>query len=624
MNIKQIKIRNFKSIENLNIEFNNKFNVLIGENNAGKTTILEAMLLWKKCYDSHIQQNKKKFYAKPQNIRFDNISFLRVSDDIDLFNKIYKKSGCIDIELIFEDDEDEYSLGFEISKVNNIDNAYFQLKYINRSEFIRFEMLTDKYGKKLNELIVFFDTRPIASIITKEPYMYKDQVISKISKGKGYEVLRNKIIGHASNKESKKRIENSIINVIGEEFEFVEKNQGNKEYIKLMVKKGNDTVDILSQGSGFIQMAEIFSSIEYINSELYILLIDEPDSHIHAKLQKKLLKEFKQIKSSQMFLVTHNERFLDNVDDNEIIFINKKDKDNGYIKPLSEGEKSLVLHNIVGDLEEIEKIRYADKVVFLEGPSDKRFIELIYNKYSELTKLNSSKIVHFNILNGIDQLNVKLKTLTNIFKTIGKSSLEWIVVRDTDFTPLNKVNDISRKIEDNIIAPGYKKIIFQNGYGIESTFFSDKEKLTNIISKHYGTLPIQSIKIIVNELNDEFINEYKVSTTDIHFKLYENFNNQNSRRRYDFEFIDYMRNVEDKLQYIMTKSLIDIYLKRLNDKVITKFGREESDLLSRSGIIDIYINNINCIEDFYEHHISLLNDIFEIVYNDELNEIAVE
>lgn len=45
MNIKQIKIKNFKSIENLNIEFNNKFNVLIGENNAGKTTILEAMLL---------------------------------------------------------------------------------------------------------------------------------------------------------------------------------------------------------------------------------------------------------------------------------------------------------------------------------------------------------------------------------------------------------------------------------------------------------------------------------------------------------------------------------------------------------------------------------------------------
>ena len=149
MNIKQIKIKNFKSIENLNIEFNNKFNVLIGENNAGKTTILEAMLLWKKCYDLHIQQNKKKFYAKPQNIRFDDISFLRVSDDIDLFNKIYKKSGCIDIEMIFEDDEDEYRLGFEISKVNNIDNAYFQLKYINRSEFIRFEVLTDKYGKSL-------------------------------------------------------------------------------------------------------------------------------------------------------------------------------------------------------------------------------------------------------------------------------------------------------------------------------------------------------------------------------------------------------------------------------------------------------------------------------------------
>ena len=153
-----------------------------------------------------------------------------------------------------------------------------------------------------------------------------------------------------------------------------------------MVKKVTKLLIFYLKEVVLYKWLKIFSSIEYINSELYILLIDEPDSHIHAKLQKKLLKEFKQIKSSQMFLVTHNERFLDNVDD-EIIFINKKDKENGHIKPLNEGEKSLVLHNIVGDLEEIEKIRYADKIVFLEGPSDKVFIELIYKKYSELTKL---------------------------------------------------------------------------------------------------------------------------------------------------------------------------------------------------------------------------------------------
>lgn len=612
MNIKEISIKNFKSIENVNIKFNNKFNVLIGENNAGKTTILEAMLLWKKCYDSHIQQNKKKFYAKPKNIRFDDISFLRVSDDIDLFNKVYKKSGCIDIEIVFEDDEEEYSLGFEISKVNNIDNAYFQLKYINRSEFTRFEVLTDKYGKKLNELIVFFDTRPIASIITKEPYMYKDQVISKISKGKGYEVLRNKIIGHASNKESKRRIENSIINVIGEEFEFVEKNQGNKEYIKLMVKKGEKTVDILSQGSGFIQMAEIFSSIEYINSELYVLLIDEPDSHIHAKLQNKLLEEFKQIKSSQMFLVTHNERFLDNVEDDEVIFINQKDKETGYIKPLSVGEKNLVLSNIVGDLKEIEKIRYADKIVFLEGPNDKEFIELLYNKYIEISSNNSSKICHLHILGGIDTIDIKLQSLTMLYRNITKRDLEWIVIRDTDFTPLNKVNEFCNMIKNSIRANGEKKVIFQNGYGIESTFFTDTEKLVSIIAKNYNDINIEEIRSLINEVDYMFINNYKDVTNEIYLDLYNKFMNQKGRRNYKFDFIDYIRNISDKLQYIMTKSLIDMYLKKVDEFIVDMFGQKYSKLMMREDLFNIYINSINDIDGFYKYHLELLETIFEI------------
>lgn len=47
--IKKITIKNFKSIENLEIVCNENFNVIIGENNIGKTTIFEAIHLWKIC-----------------------------------------------------------------------------------------------------------------------------------------------------------------------------------------------------------------------------------------------------------------------------------------------------------------------------------------------------------------------------------------------------------------------------------------------------------------------------------------------------------------------------------------------------------------------------------------------
>ena len=46
--IKKIVIDKFKSINHLEITPAGNFNVLIGENNIGKTTIFEAIHLWKR------------------------------------------------------------------------------------------------------------------------------------------------------------------------------------------------------------------------------------------------------------------------------------------------------------------------------------------------------------------------------------------------------------------------------------------------------------------------------------------------------------------------------------------------------------------------------------------------
>ena len=76
--IKKITIKNFKSIESLEVVCNENFNVIIGENNIGKTTIFEAILLWKICDDSNIKKDKKQFYAMTKNIPFRDMDFLHV------------------------------------------------------------------------------------------------------------------------------------------------------------------------------------------------------------------------------------------------------------------------------------------------------------------------------------------------------------------------------------------------------------------------------------------------------------------------------------------------------------------------------------------------------------------
>ncbi|WP_313601905.1 AAA family ATPase [Comamonas jiangduensis] len=64
MYISEIEIKNFKAFDNIKINCNEKFNVIVGENNIGKSTIFEALILWKFAYDSLIKERNKNSFCK--------------------------------------------------------------------------------------------------------------------------------------------------------------------------------------------------------------------------------------------------------------------------------------------------------------------------------------------------------------------------------------------------------------------------------------------------------------------------------------------------------------------------------------------------------------------------------
>lgn len=78
MVISKIMLKDFKSYKDtVEIKFGGRFNVIIGENNIGKSTIFEALLLWEKCYNESLTSNKKNFYSQsvPLYISFDELYF---------------------------------------------------------------------------------------------------------------------------------------------------------------------------------------------------------------------------------------------------------------------------------------------------------------------------------------------------------------------------------------------------------------------------------------------------------------------------------------------------------------------------------------------------------------------
>lgn len=447
----------------------------------------------------------------------------------------------------------------------------------------------------------------MANIIAKEPYMYKAQVMDKIAKGKGYEVLRNKL------RENTKEVQEHINNILQTNFQITEVDGGRKDYISMRV----DNKNILSFGSGFLQLAEIFSSIEYLDSEMGILLVDEPDAHLHLRMQKRLLDEFRKLTHMQLFIITHNERFLEYVDESEIIFIDEESKQKGSITHLEKGCKGIVLENLMGCLEKREQLTFARKLVFVEGQTDLEFLNKMFPKYLKFSGLTSQNDV-FIKMEGIDTLNGKLISYSRALKNIIPQECKWLVIRDTDCVPISKKTAAGNEDMKNVdVASGNISVIFQEGYGIESTFLSDIDKFVKLICKYYSLREanLSDVKSIVLELNDFYAKQVNSVTSNIHKEWKLHFDRQKecrSGRVYDsLKEEDTIKEISsDTVQYIMTKKIMDWYLTDLHHKIVLQFPGLLSKNLTCKTIFDFYYNQIACLDDIFDAH----KKIFDTIY----------
>ncbi|HEM5074962.1 ATP-dependent nuclease [Streptococcus suis] len=614
--LKKIQIQNFKGIKNLDIEINGNFNIIIGENNIGKTTIFESIHLWKMCYDLNVKKDKKGFYTGARNLVFENMEGIRIFHDNDLF---YPGTRNVEITLTFRYPNNgniggdiDYKLGFSISKVITIDNAYYQVQYLNYEEFKKFAIYVKQdIRHNLTNFLSISESRPISSIKAKEPYMYKAQILSKILKGKTSEVLRNKI------RENVEEISQKINSVMGKNFNITENNKEDKNYIDIRV----DGKDLLSFGSGFLQLAEIFSSIEYMDSETHLVLIDEPDAHLHALLQKKLIEVLRSISNVQIIMISHNERILDVIEESEILYF-RQIGENKVISKLQSGMKVAAVENLSGILSEWEKLKIASKIIFVEGHSDKEFLEKIIRYYCETKHINLPQHPIIE-LNGIDTIREKLITYRNVLKNINDSS-DWLVIRDTDCLPLSKKHEVTEKTLQNMGKDNIE-IYYQDGYGLESTFLSDNDIFAKLIIDYYEMPEPENVKQIIleiiNNLNTEFSEGVaNIRNSEIYGEYKNHFERQTQIRKHYKEMSIELNGVlseinNQNIQFIMTKPLFNKYLQKLHTLIQDKGLNPNNRVrLSCSGnspdsnsIFDRYYEFVDQTKNFYPSH----NEMFE-------------
>lgn len=598
----RICIKNFKGIKDTTVNCETDYNVFIGENNVGKTTIFEAIHLWKRCYDLNVKKKNDGFYASAKNILFKNLETIRVTHDRDIFPLDLPKNELeCNITLTFKIDNDSFDLGFIISKPTSIDDAYLQINYADGNEFTRFATkIASLPNHNVSNVISINESRPVANIIANEPKMTTAEIKDKIAKGKSHEVLRNKILSNEV------KIADHIEAITGERPNFWSTDK--KAYIEMKV---NDK-DILSFGSGFIQLVELFSSIEYSDSLIKILLIDEPDAHIHVKTQRLLVSRLQSLTGYQLFIISHNERFVNETQDTKLFHIKNLNDNGNVISHIDPIIRPLLIEGLTGIVNELDEWRTAQKVILVEGSTDESMLNRLLEKYHNVTGI-ALPTLKFYKLRGIDYLYAKLEVLTRAMEDVipGK---KWLLIRDTDCYPVSKIPDQKNLFKNPISRNIDFEIHYQNGYGIESTYMTDSNILANILHHHYPTIPTNDIKTVIQTTNVQFEADVKDPSNRIYKELKEqHFDRQLSERRRIYNgvtFADVLNEITSaNIQYIMTKEISKWYYEEIHNKLLVINPAIAVAALSPEDVENLYLDNILSINDIYQCHLNLINEI---------------
>lgn len=616
MVISKIMLKDFKSYKDtVEIKFGGRFNVIIGENNIGKSTIFEALLLWEKCYNESLTSNKKNFYSQsvPLYISFDELYFLRITKDEDLFYG-NKRTCEIGVEFSEENSEENFYLTFSLTKPS-IENAYVRVQRMAPEQFDAFKEKMDSIGTKLTEFLFIQQTEPVAKVLAKEPYMFPGQIRKKIEKGRSHEVLRNKILSSDI-----ELLTERMKRVLDCDFDFkvpTRTAREKEEYINLYVTQNGKKIDVGLQGSGFLQVAEIFSSMAIMDNALNVLLIDEPDSHISPRIQNKLLDCLKEISNVQVFVITHNDNFVSELAAEDIIFINSENKNTGHIEALNDINIDVLHSSLGGVITGLTRLQKNKRIIFTEGDDDIAYLKAMneaFKRVNSPSAIDFSKI-SFWYIRGKDNMNLKIMANKQLLSQ-AVQGCKYAVIFDKDYstedTNTKFINsDILRRLGNSSWAHTH------NGYCIESVLFSEMDKLKKILNKITG-----KDEETINTFLDEYFYELKQSLSNvqsnIYFNMKEKFKSQKKPTRPELdnvEFDIYAREAAQNIHYAMNKDNIRAFVLKIEEEWgITLFQREDdASETFASGLLNKYIDSIEAADDIYNDYVILFQKIRDFI-----------
>ncbi|RTQ48835.1 hypothetical protein EJV47_14645 [Hymenobacter gummosus] len=375
--LRKIALKRFKKFQDSTVELK-PFTILMGENSSGKTTVLQAInislsvifgnkLIFDKDGLPKVKQGGTGLYDLP-GVYLSNTNELWYRKK-SIGGKVVGEQAnpSVDIDL-FDENNNVYRVNIRTRFGSyNVKCSSSDIDLLNQPD--------------LHRKIPLFITGFVGLRVTEErtfPAFIRETMRS----GEASSVIRNLLFDiWEKNKDNYNRLKDRLFKDFGFSLDSVEFDSENDIFVKAQYSEelGKDkfALDFNSSGSGFMQILQILAPIYRFCPEISsIVLLDEPDAHLHPNLQNQLANTLREIQKEfgiQIIVSTHSTSIIRAADPSEVVPVSAKNKANIPLTNSDEVEQEIISRI---DTYELAKTALSGQLIFIED-NDTSILEAI-------------------------------------------------------------------------------------------------------------------------------------------------------------------------------------------------------------------------------------------------------
>jgi hypothetical protein len=384
--ITKLVLKNFKSIGERRYDFTN-FDLLVGRNNSGKSTILQALAIWQFCvYEFH---RAKRGGSTGKQVVLPNFTALPLPE----FNLLWKDRTERRYPVYDKKKVQEYILieiavswmtqerterTFNVSLRYSSPQSVFAIPGGGWKEFREIE--PDPFLPRIAYVPPFSGLEPF------EEWRDDGPIRKQVGKAQPGSVLRNLLLRVCPPIETdgKTRRDREVASPDWVEIRDVVKRwfsvelqepkyeRGVDTQIQCEYQQGKERYDIIAGGSGFHQTLTLLAFL--YGYKPTTILLDEPDAHLHVNLQREILDYFKnrsESRKTQFLIATHSEEFVKGVSPQQVVSLLNQDPTRVESKPEILTAMADVSNSELTQLLSSPKFPV---MLYVEGESDERIL----------------------------------------------------------------------------------------------------------------------------------------------------------------------------------------------------------------------------------------------------------